>query len=610
MNRIITLIAGLLLLLSFAQCKKVEKVTPENEQTFTVIQFIDDNLQTQLDRLSDLDTPDVLVALSEWVAAQEGVRSVSVEDNSLEITFVDETSSSIDIYDESSTSDSDFSGFRTMMPSRSQNMVVVGNQKAFIWDAFPYNYPGIDMGDSIYKIFNEAGCEITRLREEECTVEALRQVSQYGYVHLITHGAPDRFATGERVTVDKLLAHLDERALGRVRVSNLVIKKVNGYEYKDDFFVVTDKFIKHLPSRFDNAIVFNTACKGMVGNALSDAFLSGGAATYLGFDNSVYRDFSCPVSQVLTMMMLDYGYTIGEAYDYVCGIKECNDYNKEDEETGEDVFDFTVCFKIAGNRDVSWYSIPPVSTNGLVAYYPFNGNANDESGNGNDGILSGDNVPAISVDRHGRANSAYEFGGYYNPNWIRVPNSESLQFDHEMTISFWIQQCELAGMDGWGHYSTTSPGFAAICKAGDGNATYPGLYIMTGIGENGEGLSLSCNNSNGNAHNQSNWNFSIGTNIPNYELCQWLHIALIVSDEFKALCVNGIPYAVDQLNKPSDFTYMNQQDLFIGVMGDDNPTFGGYGGGYWYHFNGKIDDIRIYNRALSPMELKALYAEE
>ena len=150
MNRIITIIAGLLLLLSFAQCKKDEKVTPENEQTFTVIQFIDDNLQTQLDRLSDLDTPGVLTALSEWVAAQEGVRSVSVEDNSLEITFVDETSSSIDIYDESSTSDSDFSGFRTMMPSRSQNMVVVGNQKAFIWDAFPYNYPGIDMGDSIY----------------------------------------------------------------------------------------------------------------------------------------------------------------------------------------------------------------------------------------------------------------------------------------------------------------------------------------------------------------------------------------------------------------------------------------------------------------------------
>ncbi|MBU1873943.1 hypothetical protein KJ688_09490, partial [bacterium] len=45
---------------------------------------------------------------------------------------------------------------------------------------------------------------------------------------------------------------------------------------------------------------------------------------------------------------------------------------------------------------------------GLVAYYPFNGNADDESGNGHDGDTTG-HSPVITIDRFGNINSAYEF---------------------------------------------------------------------------------------------------------------------------------------------------------------------------------------------------------
>ena len=47
-------------------------------------------------------------------------------------------------------------------------------------------------------------------------------------------------------------------------------------------------------------------------------------------------------------------------------------------------------------------------TNGLVAYYPFDGSANDASGNGNNGIAYGV-VP--TADRSGNPNSAYHFDG-------------------------------------------------------------------------------------------------------------------------------------------------------------------------------------------------------
>src|SRR5208282_3677527 len=47
-------------------------------------------------------------------------------------------------------------------------------------------------------------------------------------------------------------------------------------------------------------------------------------------------------------------------------------------------------------------------TNGLVVYYPFNGNAKDASGNGNDGTVDG---AVLTADRFGHANSAYSFNG-------------------------------------------------------------------------------------------------------------------------------------------------------------------------------------------------------
>jgi len=50
-------------------------------------------------------------------------------------------------------------------------------------------------------------------------------------------------------------------------------------------------------------------------------------------------------------------------------------------------------------------------TTGLVAYYPFNSSANDESGNGNNGTVNGAN---LAVDRFGNTNSSYSFPGYCN----------------------------------------------------------------------------------------------------------------------------------------------------------------------------------------------------
>ncbi|MBI2258810.1 MAG: hypothetical protein HYU67_07920 [Flavobacteriia bacterium] len=77
-----------------------------------------------------------------------------------------------------------------------------------------------------------------------------------------------------------------------------------------------------------------------------------------------------------------------------------------------------------------------VPTDGLVGWWPFNGNADDESGNGNDGTV---NSATLSTDRNGVANSAYYFSSTNCESRIDVDiNSSSIT--NGITISVWIKR--------------------------------------------------------------------------------------------------------------------------------------------------------------------------
>ena len=79
---------------------------------------------------------------------------------------------------------------------------------------------------------------------------------------------------------------------------------------------------------------------------------------------------------------------------------------------------------------------PAFLTNGLVAYYPFNGNANDKSENGKDGVIIG--APTLSADRFGRTSSSYRFA--LGANRIFLKNvSVSLMEGAKNSVSFWMR---------------------------------------------------------------------------------------------------------------------------------------------------------------------------
>jgi hypothetical protein len=89
---------------------------------------------------------------------------------------------------------------------------------------------------------------------------------------------------------------------------------------------------------------------------------------------------------------------------------------------------------LLGLRIAAIAQTPPayVPTDGLVGWWPFNGNANDESGNGNNGTVNG---ATLTEDRFGNANSAYYYDGISNNILI---NDDSTLRPSEITMSVWI----------------------------------------------------------------------------------------------------------------------------------------------------------------------------
>ncbi len=213
-----------------------------------------------------------------------------------------------------------------------------------------------------------------------------------------------------------------------------------------------------------------------------------------------------------------------------------------------------------GNDDV-------IPTEGLVAYYPFNGNANDESGNGNHGTVIG-NVE-LTTDRFGNSNSAYRFFG--EPfNYISVPDNETLHLS-AFTLSAWVYTD--SEDYGSGHL---------INKGRDINNGSYGLRVTNVVAQNDyygtNGAFIEKNPSVG------SWHMITGT----------------VEGNKAKFYIDGV--LMNEATLSYDFVYNNSEPLTLGMH-----YYGGVPSNWAYSLKGVLDDVRIYNRVLSSQEIEALY---
>jgi hypothetical protein len=226
----------------------------------------------------------------------------------------------------------------------------------------------------------------------------------------------------------------------------------------------------------------------------------------------------------------------------------------------------------------------PNLSQGLMAYYPFNANALDESGNDNNPIF---NNATLTTDRLGNTNSAYQFNGINQ--YIRIKNSTSLNAKNKISLSVWVKPT--------GFYYDICHASQILTK-GSGNyldGTYALRYddalYTQGNGCSGDRLTDSLH------MNFRGTGTSLITYTPYIEKNKWYNLVYINDGDSAKLFVDcELKYAVK-----FDEIFTNNEDLFIGKMEDDLFPF-------W--LNAALDDIRIYNRALSPEEIKLLCFED
>lgn len=203
-----------------------------------------------------------------------------------------------------------------------------------------------------------------------------------------------------------------------------------------------------------------------------------------------------------------------------------------------------------------------IPQSGLIGHYQLDGNAVDNSSYGHDGIIKGDVTPA--TDRHGHVGKACSFNG----GFIDAGNPVPYQITGEMSISLWIQPTDI---NNWRALVTKWEGFNI------------GSFYL-GINPGPQAV---------------RWNVDdpVPVEGDSIKINQWTHVVATYDKNFTKVYENGV--LVNQVAYTGDLANVTA-NLLIGSQNNDSTiTF--------YNFNGLMDDVLIYDRALDATEVAIIY---
>jgi hypothetical protein len=212
-----------------------------------------------------------------------------------------------------------------------------------------------------------------------------------------------------------------------------------------------------------------------------------------------------------------------------------------------------------------------IPTNGLVGYYPFTGSANDLSGNNNNGTVTG---AVLTSDRFGNVNSAYDFSA--SNDFIEVSTTNSTFNSQTYTYSFWTKNNILTG------------DVAFISRLNTNGSVYDNFCFFASAGN----ASLNYWSTN---NNMTGCCDTFGLNMLGNI---WKHITFTVDSDTIRGYLNG--QLVGTRPFVAGINFNNTYPIRFGKS--QHP--------YWAEFSGFLDDIRIYNRAITPAEVTSLYNED
>ncbi len=207
-----------------------------------------------------------------------------------------------------------------------------------------------------------------------------------------------------------------------------------------------------------------------------------------------------------------------------------------------------------------------VPSSGLQGWWSFTGNANDESGNGNNGTVNG---ATLTSDRNGNPNAAYFFNGI-NDNILINPSS-SLDINTSITISAWVKSDNFTGYIFWRGSNLPA-------------------HEPYSIGAGGGLLGFRRDVSDGNTTNL------VQASSATLNTTEFHHIVGVFDNasNYQSIYVDGV--LVQQVVLSGTISYTTS--ACSNMVGNAINGF---------PFTGEIDDIGIWNRALTQTEIATLY---
>jgi hypothetical protein len=218
------------------------------------------------------------------------------------------------------------------------------------------------------------------------------------------------------------------------------------------------------------------------------------------------------------------------------------------------------------------------ASGGLVSRWPFDGDLLDAEAGGNDGELVGEPVPVFVPDRHGREGSALSLGGVQELVSVGTADRLPIHATRRYTVAMWLRGGEQDRKVVWAETSSTSD--MPLVAIGPDSRASAGTVEVTIRSPLGVDL-VQHVHSAGIAFDGS-----------------WHHIAWVDDEGDASLWIDGV-------RDSADFSYDWQ------ALGLDRTTIGGQVGARdpsCCFFEGDLDDVRVYNRALSGEEI-AEFAE-
>jgi len=195
-----------------------------------------------------------------------------------------------------------------------------------------------------------------------------------------------------------------------------------------------------------------------------------------------------------------------------------------------------------------------IPSNGLIGWWPFNGNANDESSNGNNGSVNG---ATLTNDRFGNANQAFGFDGNDNISIVQSSSLSSMDYSFSLWTSI--------------HYALQPNNM-------------PQHYIICwGCSTNGGYFNI----------DQDMIQYCCGNFYSNTNLNEWNHYVVTKNNNQLNLFKNGVLIS-SGIN--ANLSISSNLNLVFGSTNLQTEFT-----------NGDIDDIGIWNRALTECEIQDLY---